>query len=320
MPANPRIATLGEFMSYAAASSIDVQAPQGRQVSVAAICKALILLPIIVALALRGHLQPWVFMWLLAAAIFAECKAVSWSAARDIARRAGWKRNAAYLFLWPGMNAQEFLDSTACVSKPLASEWLAALTKTLLGAACIWLGVRRTPHALLAAWVGMLGLILLLHFGFFHVLSLAWRTAGIAAPPIMQKPLRSESLSEFWGKRWNLGYRQLSHDWVFVPLKKAAGLAAAMIGAFLVSGLIHDFVISLPAHAGYGLPTAYFLLQGIGVMAEHTKLGIRAGLGHGFTGWLWTLFFTAGPAFWLFHPWFATRVMLPSLRAIGAGC
>ena len=57
----------------------------------------------------------------------------------------------------------------------------------------------------------MVGLILLLHFGFFQVLALLWQNFGVQTEPIMSAPLRSTSLGEFWGKRWNLGFRQLSH-------------------------------------------------------------------------------------------------------------
>jgi hypothetical protein len=280
----------------------------------------LFLAPAVVLIAFRSRMQPWVFMWLLAASIFAIGKAQSWFTAGEFARRASWTRNAAYLFLWPGMNAAQFLDSTISVPRPDAREWISALAKTASGAAIIWLGVRFVPQPLLAAWVGMIGLILILHFGIFHLLSVIWRAAGVSAQPIMQHPLQSQSLSEFWGKRWNLGFRQLSHDWVFAPLRRHVGVTAATLGAFLASGLIHDLVISVPANAGYGLPTAYFLLQGCGVLVERSTVGARLGLGRGVLGWLWMALFTAGPAYFLFHPWFAMRVMIPFLRAIGAGC
>jgi alginate O-acetyltransferase complex protein AlgI len=268
----------------------------------------------------RNQMQPWVFMWLLAASIFAICKSQSWFAARDLTRLATWQRNAAYLFLWPGMNATQFLDATITVPCPAAREWASATAKTFSGAALIWFGVRYMPQPLLAAWTGMLGLILMLHFGAFQLLSLMWRTAGISAQPIMQHPLQSQSLSEFWGSRWNLGFRQLSHDWVFAPLRKHFGIAIATLGAFAASGLIHDLVISVPARAGYGLPTAYFLVQGLGVLIERSNFGARIGFSRGTTGWLWMAVFTAAPAYFLFHPRFALRVMLPFLRAIGAGC
>jgi hypothetical protein len=279
----------------------------------------LVLFPLIVFL-IRGHLQPWVFMWLLSAAIFGGCKWLPFCAARGAARQACWKRSFAFLFLWPGMNAREFLSTTAVASRVTLREWSSALARSLLGAALIWIVVRRVPQPLLAAWVGMLGLILLLHFGVFHLLSVAWRSAGVCAEPIMRNPLLSRSLSEFWGKRWNLGFRQLSHSWIFRPLQKSIGVELATLFAFLVSGLIHDLVISVPARGGYGLPTTYFMIQGIGVLVERSRFGTRLRLGAGVTGWAWMALFTAGPAYWLFHPWFAMRVMLPFLRAIGAGC
>lgn len=40
---------------------------------------------------------------------------------------------------------------------------------------------------------------------------------GIDAEPIMSKPILSRTLSEFWSKRWNLGFRQLAHDFISSP-------------------------------------------------------------------------------------------------------
>ncbi|HYN14349.1 MAG TPA: MBOAT family protein [Terriglobales bacterium] len=164
----------------------------------------------------------------------------------------------------------------------------------------------------------MLGLILLLHFGTFRVVGLFWQSLGIDAKPIMSAPLRSTSLSEFWGKRWNLGFRQLSYDLIFRPLHKRWGTGTVGFLVFIVSGLIHDLVISLPAGAGYGLPTTYFVLQGLGVALERSVVGKQLGLRQGARGWFFMAVFTGGPAFWLFHPWFVLRVILPFLQAIHA--
>jgi alginate O-acetyltransferase complex protein AlgI len=87
---------------------------------------------------------------------------------------------------------------------------------------------------------------------------------------------------------------------------------------FAVSGLIHDLVISLPARAGYGLPTLYFLLQGAGVTVERSRLGRRLGLGQGLRGWLFMAVFLTVPVLGLFHPWFVLRVILPFMQAIHA--
>jgi D-alanyl-lipoteichoic acid acyltransferase DltB (MBOAT superfamily) len=131
----------------------------------------------------------------------------------------------------------------------------------------------------------MLGLILLLHFGGFEILALAWRALGIEAEAIMRSPISAHSLSEFWGKRWNLGFRLLSHRFVFQPVQRLVGPSAAALLVFFFSGLIHEPVISVPARGGYGLPTAYFLLQGLGASLERSKVGRILGLGAGLSGW-----------------------------------
>ena len=54
-------------------------------------------------------------------------------------------------------------------------------------------------------------LVLVLHFGSFHLLSCGWRFAGVQARPLMDRPLASASVSEFWGRRWNTAFRDLTH-------------------------------------------------------------------------------------------------------------
>jgi D-alanyl-lipoteichoic acid acyltransferase DltB (MBOAT superfamily) len=121
----------------------------------------------------------------------------------------------------------------------------------------------------------MVGLILVLHFGTFHLLSLGWRRRGVDASPVMRNPVASSSLSEFWGRRWNTAFHELATQFTFRPAQLMVGRTAATLFAFLVSGLIHELVISVPAHGGYGLPTGYFVLQGLGVSAERTRAGRR---------------------------------------------
>jgi len=274
------------------------------------------------AVALRRRLSPWQFMWLVSLAIFFACKLATWLRIDSHLRtRAGFIRNLGYLFLWPGMNAKPFLDKDHSVSVPALREWLAAMIKTVAGFALVSIGTRRalseTSPSLFTAWAGMLGLILILHFGAFHLISLAWRRFGVDAEPIMRAPLQATSLSEFWGRRWNLGFRQLTHEFVFTPVRKHLGAPGAIAASFLFSGLIHDLVISVPARGGYCLPTAYFLLQGTGILFERSALGKRLRIGSGLCGWLFTLLVVAGPAFGLFHPFFVRNVMLPFLTSIG---
>jgi len=273
-------------------------------------------LPLAVVATLHAA-EPWVFMWALAASIFAGFKWLTWWRAGGA--RSGW-RSLAYLLLWPGMDAASFLNPAARATTPALREWVAAALKTLAGAALFW-GVARlaTPVSILAAgWIGLFGLIFLLHFGSFHLVSLAWRTVGIQARPIMDSPIRAASLSELWGRRWNLAFHVLARDLVVGVARNRFGAAGATLLAFAASGLLHDLVISVPARGGYGLPTAYFLLQGIGLLLERPPLGVRLGLRGGPGGRVYALVVAAAPAFWLFHPPFVLHVIVPFMRAVGA--
>jgi hypothetical protein len=264
-------------------------------------------------------MPPWVFMWALSFVIFAALKWMTWWKVRPrVTHGAG--RSLAYLVAWPGMDAETFLDADRHPIKPTARDWLWAASKTTIGIALLWIVARRIPEpqSLLRGWIGLLGLIFLLHFGTFHLIALFWQSMGIAAQPIMSKPILSKTLSEFWGKRWNLGFRQVAHDLIFRPLHKRIGVAVAGLLVFVASGLIHDLVISLPARGGYGLPTAYFILQGLGVTLERSSLGRRLGLQKSLTAWIFLLIVTAAPAFWLFHPPFVLRVIIPFMHAIHA--
>ena len=252
-------------------------------------------------------LPRWAFMWALAAAIYAACKILSWWPYRDLGTGA---RSAAYLLLWPGMDARGFLDSSLRPAPPRAAEWLFAAGKTLGGVALIWIVAPLASAPLLSGWIALVGMIFVLHFGSFHLASIAWRRAGVQAEPIMRAPILATSLGDFWGRRWNLGFHDIARDRLYKPLASRVGAVGASIAVFLASGLVHDLVISVPAGGGYGLPTAYFALQGVGVVFERSTVGRRI------PGRLLAIVFAAGPVYWLFHPPFVRNVILPFLEVI----
>jgi hypothetical protein len=271
------------------------------------------------ALAFYNLLVPWVFMWILAVSLYAGLKWLTWWSVRNHIHHEVL-RDIAYLLAWPGMDAETFLSSSERVSPPTVRDWLRAVLVTCAGAALLWIASRvPPPHLLLLrGWIGMVGMILLLHFGTFQIAALFWQNLGIDAQPIMSAPLRSHSLSEFWGKRWNLGFRHLAHDLIFAPLHSRLGVGRAGFLVFVASGLLHDLVISLPAHGGYGLPTFYFALQGIGVAVERSSLGSRLSLRRSYRGWLFMAAFTVAPVYFLFHPPFVLHVIIPFMKAIHA--
>lgn len=258
-------------------------------------------------------------MWILAASIYFGFKWLTWWNAHGRVVHAAW-RSMAYLLAWPGMDAEAFLDASKVASTPGLRKWFWAAFEICLGAIFLWVVAREIPPSLavVRGWMGMAGLIFLLHFGAFQILALFWQVCGLEATPIMSSPLRASSLSEFWGRRWNLGFRQLSHDLIFAPLHGKLGVETAGFLVFLISGLIHELVISVPARGGYGLPTAYFMLQGLGVALERSFAGRRLGLRRGLSGRAFLAVVVIGPVYWLFHPPFVRHVIIPFMKAIHA--
>ena len=279
------------------------------------------LMVVSMSIAAGPALPRWAWMWILAVSLFAACKWLAWqSVGEAIGRRAGLVRNLGFLFAWLGMDAASFLNRRVRSARPRIMEWASASLKLLLGIALIWGVIPQLPidRELLVGWVGMIGLIFVLHFGAFHLLSQIWRWRGVDAPHLFRWPIAASSLGDFWGNRWNGGFRQLAHDFVFQPMHRRAGIAMATLVTFLVSGLVHELVISAPAGAGFGLPTMYFAIQGCGLLAERSRFGRRLGLRRGLIGRMFAIVIVAAPAFWLFHPPFVHNVILPFLRAIGA--
>jgi len=261
-------------------------------------------------------------MWVVAVSVYAGLKVLSLAGATGSPRpRTSWPRTAGYLMLWPGMDPTPFLTRTAksTATTPI-HQWNLAAWRIALGLILIYLAAPLTlSHSdLLAGWLGMIGLLLMLHCGLFDFLSLAWRRAGINALPLMNHPLHATSLGDFWGHRWNRAFRDVAHRFLFRPLLRPLGAAGATMAAFFFSGVVHDVVISLPAGGGYGLPTIYFLLQGAGLLVERSRLGESFGLRRGFRGRLFCAAVTIAPLGLLFHPPFVREIILPMLRAMGA--
>jgi hypothetical protein len=280
----------------------------------------LLLLPAGVLLLESPEWPRWAFLWALAIAIFIGVKWLTWR--RTPAPGAPWWRHAGYLLAWPGLDPVAFLGPGPVrpEDRPTPQEWAAASLRLAAGAA-LFRGARAaigTERELLLGWLGMTGLILMLHFGAFHLLSAAWRAAGVDARPLMLHPSRSRSPSEFWGRRWNTAFRDLTHRFLFRPIADRLGPRRAILAGFLASGLVHDLVISLPAGGGYGLPTLYFVIQGLALLAERSQAGRALGLGRGLRGRLFTLLVVGLPAFFLFHPPFVRSVIVPFMRAAGA--
>ena len=159
------------------------------------------------------------------------------------------------------------------------------------------------PWRLWTATVLLLpGLSLIVHFGCFNLVVGFWRYFGARCSSLFRAPLKSRSLSEFWGRRWNLAFSEMTALAVFRPLKQLPGNAKrvtiiATTGAFLFSGMLHELAISVPVGAGFGLPMLYFAIQGIGTLLEKRIAFLQSA----FFGTIWTMVWVMLPLPILFH-------------------
>lgn len=253
----------------------------------------------------------WAIMVVVSAALFGVLKVATLSGCAG--ETDGW-RVALYLLAWPGLNARAFLRGFV-TKRPnmLGKELAAALAKTALGLVLVLWAVLhvRTAPVMVVGWLGMLGTIFTLHFGMMHVVSCVLRRMGFDAPPIMNSPMRAVSLSEFWSERWNVAFADVARRFVFRPLARRLGALKAGGVVFLVSGLVHEAAISLPARGGWGGPTLYFALNAVGIAFERGRAGAALGIGRGVRGWLWVFGFTVLPLPLLFHAPFVERVIVP---------
>uniref|UniRef100_A0ACD5V456 Uncharacterized protein n=1 Tax=Avena sativa TaxID=4498 RepID=A0ACD5V456_AVESA len=93
---------------------------------------------------------------------------------------------------------------------------------------------------------------------------------GLDLEPQFDRPYLSESLRDFWGRRWNLSVPALLRPCVYRPVRAWLGSApAGVLATFLVSGLVHElmfFYITLRPPTGEA--TAFFALHGACAVAE----------------------------------------------------
>ncbi|MBC7782519.1 MAG: hypothetical protein H7144_01660 [Burkholderiales bacterium] len=256
---------------------------------------------------LRG-IEPWILMCAMTATILLGCKWLTWWSAEI---HAPPSRHVGYLLGWPGMDAERFLSPSPKLQKPTRGEFLFAISKFLLGVALLLTATLLVDrNVIIAGWTALVGLSFLLLFGGFHVLSCVWRFRGVDAEPLMHNPAVSRSVGEFWGRRWNMAFRDIAFRFLFRPLTRRIGPAWATMVGFVVSGVAHEMAITFPAGAGYGRPTLFFVIQGIAMLVE------RRGLGARLRGHMWTVLVTAGSLAVLFPPEFFDRVIAPMIRAV----
>lgn len=168
-----------------------------------------------------------------------------------------------FSFLWFGM------DPRAWTGERKTREWVSHLKWAVF---CMFVGALGLSAVTLAE-IDYMPLVfifmsMIFHYGILRLNTAYWRSRGIPVRTLFRNPMVSKGFADFWGNRWNLAYSQMMARAVKRPLIKKIGEKPAVMVVFIVSGIFHEFAITVPAQSGYGLPTLFFLFHGLAVIIE----------------------------------------------------
>ncbi|KAJ7022603.1 membrane bound O-acyl transferase family-domain-containing protein, partial [Mycena alexandri] len=170
---------------------------------------------------------------------------------------------------------------------------------------------RQSRATLLTILVGLLiyGAIQISHDAYCIISVAIFRQNPSDSPPLFNAPWLSTSLTDFWAARWHQVFRQ---DFLAIgakPLSLVAGRPGGVLGAFLVSGMLH-FVGLWGMNKGTDIRVVYFfLMMGVGVILEgfwRRVTGRRVG---GWLGWIWSCVWLVGFGPLMADPWCQSGIM-----------
>ncbi|CAH9093491.1 unnamed protein product [Cuscuta epithymum] len=137
--------------------------------------------------------------------------------------------------------------------------------------------------------------------------------SGIELEPPFDEPHLATSLQDFWGRRWNLMVTNILRPTVYDPVMAVMARFVSgqwarftgVVGAFLVSGIMHELVFyNIGRAKPSGEVLCFFLLHGVCLGLENWMKKALVGKFRlpGFVSGPLTLSFVMVTSFWLFFP------------------
>ena len=154
-----------------------------------------------------------------------------------------------------------------------------------------------------------LGMVINLIFGWMGFL---WNVRVRSIYP--GYPFLPTSLHDFWSRRWNIYVKSILHRLAFIALPKLFALPERsplrlILGgsfAFLISGLLHEFMYSVSMNRwSGGKNLSFFLIQGLFVAIEVLLQTVRQRrpLVHPVIGWIYTIIALYSTSHLFCDPW-----------------
>ena len=220
-----------------------------------------------------------------------------------------------FCYAWFGMNPKPFLEYPSQALPDFRFYIVKGISRIVIGLFVINIAgylsgmINNSKFDFILHLFYLIGLSLILHFGILNISTGMLRWLGINVTSLFKEPMRSKSLNEFWSKRWNLAFVELTTIAVLRPLKSTYGYTIAFWASFIFSGLLHEMAISLPVQSGFGKPFLYFIIQAVLILTidkyvikKQSNVFIRTFL---------ILGCLALPIFLLFHKDFIAQIVLP---------
>ena len=137
-------------------------------------------------------------------------------------------------------------------------------------------------------------------------------------PPLFERPWASTSVADFWRFRWHQMFRYGFVVFGSQPVGAKLGRPGALLGAFAVSGVMHDFATW---RLGKGMESrsvsGFFILMGIGATLEY---GFKQATGHrvgGLWGWVWCMVWSIGWGTMIIDAWTRRGLMASDFFPFG---
>ncbi|MDF2455046.1 MAG: rane protein [Cytophagaceae bacterium] len=216
---------------------------------------------------------------------------------------------------WFGMRPVLF---EALISRAQSGVWyfiLKGCSRILLGLLLLLLSTFISLE-FLSNLLLLVGLSFILHFGILNLSTGLWRALGLDVKELFIAPYKARSLKEFWGKRWNMAFSEMTASIVYKPFLPVLGKQKSVAASFLFSGILHEVAISFPVQAGYGLPLLYFALHAFLMFIENKTMVIQKITAHRVWGHVWVMTWLILPLPLLFHKNFIDAVAKPLALSI----
>lgn len=134
---------------------------------------------------------------------------------------------------------------------------------------------------------------------------LLFRQSTTQWPPPSDRPWLSTSIADFWGNRWHQFYSRTLRAVGSKPLYMVLGRPGAVMGAFGLSAVVHDWALyGLGRGTDFGTVGLFFVMMGVGILLEGLwEEGLGMGRVRGWRGWVWAMGWIVGWGTVLIEGW-----------------